>query len=131
MNISTFDIVNAVVTIVLIVIVFSLAKRVARNLQRKEEDILANGSDVDITILSMKQSGLFINNNPVIEMSLRVEQPQFSKSWLVEKHNETAWLIAVAAYQVGNVYQGKQGQKDNSLVFVKDGSGKPLLAVRQ
>lgn len=131
MNISTFDIVNAVVTIVLIVIVFSLAKRVARNLQRKEEDILANGSDVDITILSMKQSGLFINNNPVIEMSLRVEQPQFNKSWLVEKHNETAWLIAVAAYQVGNVYQGKQGQKDKSLVFVKDGSGKPLLAVRQ
>ena len=130
MNISTFDIVNVVATLVLIVIGFTLAKRVARNLQRKEEDILANGSDVDITILSMKQSGLFINNNPVIEMSLRVEQPQFNKSWLVEKHNETAWLIAVAAYQVGNVYQGKQGQKDKSLVFVKDGSGKPLLAIR-
>jgi hypothetical protein len=110
---------------------FRAGKRVARNLERKEQDILTNGSDVNITILSMKQSGLFINNNPVIEMSLRVEQPQFNKSWLVEKHNETAWLIAVAAYQVGNVYQGKLGQNDKSLVFVKDGSGKPLPAIQQ
>ncbi|MHB9327955.1 hypothetical protein ACP3S7_10460 [Phytobacter ursingii] len=131
MNISTFDIVNVVATLVLIVIGFGLAKRVVRNSQRKEQDILANGSDVNITILSMKQSGLFINNNPVIEMSLRVEQPQFNKSWLVEKHNETAWLIAVAAYQSGNVYQGKLGQDDKSLVFVKDGSGKPLPAIQQ
>lgn len=111
MNISTFDIVNVVVTIVLICLIFGLAKRVVRNSQRKEQDILANGSDVNITILSMKQSGLFINNNPVIEMSLRVEQPQFNKSWLVEKHNETAWLIAVAAYQSGNVYQASSRQK--------------------
>lgn len=131
MNISTFDMVNVVVTIVLICLFFGLAKRVARNLERKEQDILANGSDVNITILSMKQSGLFINNNPVIEMSLRVEQPQFNKSWLVEKHNETAWLIAVAAYQPGNIYQGKLGQNDKSLVFVKDGSGKPLPAILQ
>jgi hypothetical protein len=82
-NISTFDIVNVLLS--------------HAGAKRKEQDILANGSDVNITILSMKQSGLFINNNPVIEMSLRVEQPQFNKSWLVEKHNETAWLIAVAA----------------------------------
>jgi hypothetical protein len=40
MNISTFEIVNVVVTIVLICLFFGLAKRVVRNSQRKEQDIL-------------------------------------------------------------------------------------------
>lgn len=124
---STSGIVNVVLTLILIVAGFYLANRIARNSQVREEQIMQHGRDIIITILSMKQSGLFINNNPVIEMSLRVEEPAKNKSWLVEKHDETAWLIAVASYNVGNVYQGKIDDKDH-IIFVKDASGKPLLA---
>lgn len=88
---------------------------------------MENGSDVQITILSMKQNGLFLNNNPVVEMSLRVTDLH-GKSWLVEKHEETVLLIALDKYQVGDVYDGKFDIKTSSILFVKDESGKPIRA---
>lgn len=124
---STTGIVNVVGTVIILIVGFYLANRVARNSQVREEQILVNGRDVTIAIMSMKQSGLFINNNPVIEMSLRLEEPGKGKSWVVEKHDETAWLIAVASYNIGSIYQGKIDD-NNRIAFVKDPSGKPLLA---
>lgn len=125
---SLFNIVNVVVTLSLMALIWHLAQRVVRNSQQREEIVLERGSDVNVTILSMKQNGLFINNNPVIDMSLRIEERANKKSWLVENHQETAYLIAVGSYQVGNVYQGKFDNKTNNIIFVKDASGKPLLA---
>ncbi|MGK9176011.1 hypothetical protein KXR87_22795 [Yokenella regensburgei] len=76
--------------------------------------------------MPMKQSGLFINSSPVNGMSLRLEEPGNGKSWIVEKHDETAWLIAVASYNIGNIYQGEIDEKNN-ITVVKDPGGKPLL----
>ncbi|MGK9176012.1 hypothetical protein KXR87_22800 [Yokenella regensburgei] len=123
---SLFNVVNIVVTLSLSAIIIYFAHRVVRNSQEREQTVLEQGSDVNITILTMKQNGLFINNNPVIDMSLRVEDVKNQKSWLVEKHQETAWLIAVASYQVGEVYYGKVENKTGKIVFVKDGSGRPV-----
>jgi hypothetical protein len=39
---------------------------------------------------SLLKTGLFINNNPVIDMDLRVQDLNNGKTWLVEKHQETA-----------------------------------------
>ncbi len=88
---STSEVVNVVLTLILIVAAFYLANRIARNSHVREEQIMQHGRDIIITIMSMKQAGLFINNNPVREMSLRVEEPAKNKSWLIEKHTEAAW----------------------------------------
>ena len=124
---SLFNIVNAVVTLSLCALIWYFAHRVVRNSQEREQTVLEQGRDVNVTILTMKQNGLFINNNPVIDMTLRVEDKANQKSWLVEKHQETAYLIAVASYLVGGVYYGKVEVKTGKIVFVKDASGKPLL----
>ena len=125
---SLFNIVNAVVTLSLCALIWYFAHRVVRNSQEREQTVLEQGRDVNVTILTMKQNGLFINNNPVIDMTLRVEDKANQTSWLVEKHHETAYLIAVASYQVGGIYHGKVEEKTGKIVFVKDSSGKPLLA---
>ncbi|VYU77905.1 hypothetical protein [Metakosakonia massiliensis] len=125
---SLFNIIITVVAFVLMALFWHLANRVVRNSQQREEVFLASGHDVNVTILSMRQNGLFINNNPVIDMTLRVEEPVNHKSWLIENHQETAYIIAVGSYQVGNMYKGKFDSKANKVLLVKDASGKPLLA---
>ncbi|WP_437889015.1 hypothetical protein [Phytobacter sp. V91] len=125
---SLFNIVNVVVTLSLCALIWYFAHRVVRNSQERELTVLEQGRDVNVTILTMKQNGLFINNNPVIDMSLHVEDKANQKSWLVEKHQETACLIAVDSYLLGGVYYGKVEAKTGRIVFVKDLSGKPLLA---
>ncbi|AER32200.1 hypothetical protein ACVWWU_001039 [Pantoea sp. PA1] len=124
---SISGIVNVVLTILVIFACYYFANKIVRGSQQREQTIIENGSDVQITILSMKQNGLFLNNNPVVEMSLRVTDLH-GKSWLVEKHEETVLLIALDKYQVGDVYDGKFDIKTSSILFVKDESGKPIRA---
>jgi len=110
-------IINAVLTFVIIFIGFYLANRIVKNSQRREQRIIENGNDIQVTILAMRQTGLFINNNPVIDMDL----------WLVEKHQETVLLITLDAWQVGVTYEAKLDPKDNAIVFVRDINDKPKL----
>ncbi len=124
---SISGIVNVVLTIMVIFACYYFANKIVRGSQQREQTIIENGSDVQITILSMKQNGLFLNNNPVVEMSLRVTDLH-GKMWLVEKHEETVLLIALDKYQVGDVYEGKFDIKTSSILFVKDESGKPVRA---
>ncbi|WP_223881491.1 hypothetical protein [Affinibrenneria salicis] len=86
----------------------------------------ANGAVVRATILSMHQSGLFLNNNPVLELKLKIETEPANKSWLVEKHQETAFLIALSSYEVGGVYDARMGKNENDILLVKDESGNPV-----
>ncbi|WEF30314.1 hypothetical protein PYR66_11770 [Klebsiella aerogenes] len=120
-------IINAVLTFLIIFVCFYFANRIVKNSQQREQNIIEQGDDAYATILSMKQSGLFINNNPVVTMDLRVANATDGKTWLLEKHDETIQLITLDAYQVGSVYKVKLDSKNNSIVFIKDPSnGKPL-----
>lgn len=124
---SILSVLNVVLTILIIFISYYFANKIVRCSHQFEKAVTKNGSDVQIIILSMKQNGLFLNNNPVVEMSLRVTDSH-GKSWLVEKHEETVLLIALDKYQVGDVYGGKFDIKTSSILFVKDESGKPIRA---
>ncbi|WP_145033866.1 hypothetical protein [Pantoea ananatis] len=124
---SILSVLNVVLTILIIFISYYFANKIVRCSHQFEKAVTKNGSDVQIIILSMKQNGLFLNNNPVVEMSLRVTDLH-GKSWLVEKHEETVLLIALDKYQVGDVYEGKFDIKTSSILFVKDESGKPVRA---
>lgn len=120
-------IINAVLTFLIIFVCFHFANRIVKNSQQREHSIMEQGDDVYVTILSMKQSGVFINNNPVVTMDLRVANAADNKTWLLEKHDETIQLIALDAYQVGSIYRAKLDSKTKSIVFVTDSSnGKPL-----
>lgn len=120
-------VINAALTILIMVAGFHFANRIVKNAQQREQSILEQGDDVYVTILSMKQSGVFINNNPVVTMALRVANVADNKTWLLEKHNETIQLITLDAYQVGAVYRAKLDSKTKSIVFVTAPSnGKPL-----
>ncbi|EGI3956044.1 hypothetical protein H3428_004121 [Escherichia coli] len=120
-------IINAVLTFVIIFIGFYLANRIVKNLQRREQRIIENRNDIQVTILAMRQTGLFINNNSVIDMDLRVQDLNNGKTWLVEKHQETVLLITLDAWQVGVNYEAKLDPKDNAIVFVRDINDKPKL----
>ncbi|MDJ0091393.1 MULTISPECIES: hypothetical protein [Pantoea] len=124
---SILSVINIVLTILIIFASYYLANKIVRSSHQFEKAVIENGSDVQITILSMKQNGLFLNNNPVVEMSLRVTDSH-GKRWLVEKHEETVILIALDKYQVGDVYDGKFDIKTSSILFVKDEDGKPIRA---
>ncbi|AWQ18318.1 hypothetical protein NB724_001147 [Pantoea ananatis] len=124
---SILSVLNVVLTVLIIFASYYIANKLVRGSHQLEKAVIENGSDVQITILSMKQNGLFLNNNPVVEMSLRVTDSH-GKSWLVEKHEETVLLIALDKYQVGDVYGGKFDIKTSKILFVKDESGKPIRA---
>lgn len=44
-----------------------------KKIQAREERFVADGKEVSATVLSLKQTGLFLNYNPVVDMSLRIE----------------------------------------------------------
>lgn len=125
---SLASILNVFLTIVIIAVCYFFANKMIKGGQNREKNMMESGASINVTILSMKQTGLFLNNNPVIEMKLKAESKEKNESWLIEKHNETALLIALDAYQVGNVYEAKLGKNKDDVMFVTDASGKPVPA---
>ncbi|QKJ85803.1 hypothetical protein PMPD1_0831 [Paramixta manurensis] len=123
---SVSSVVNVILTIIIFAIALYIANRVIKGSQRREEILTASGRPAKATILSMKQNGLFLNNNPVLDLKLKIELLNEPHSWLVEKHQETAMLIAVASYEVGGVYEARVGKNDNDILLVKDASGKSI-----
>ncbi|WP_237613341.1 hypothetical protein [Pectobacterium parmentieri] len=73
----------------------------------------------------MKQSGLFLNNNPVVDMNLRLADST-GKTWLVEKHQETVLLISIDKYQVGKTYMAKKDENTDFIIFIKNRNGWPI-----
>ncbi|MBP2168757.1 hypothetical protein J2125_001949 [Erwinia toletana] len=125
---SVNDVIGGAITVIVILIISLFVDKMIKSGQNREKKIMQSGVGINITILSMKQTGLFINQNPVIEMKLKAEDKEKNESWLIEKHNETAMLIAMDAYQVGNVYEAKLGKNKEDIMFVRDASGRPVPA---
>lgn len=120
------EVANVILTFVIILVCYYFANRIVKRDRQREQVMTERGADVYVTILSLKQSGVFINNNPVIEMDLQLENPETKEVWMLEKHRETVLLIALSAYQLGLVYQAKANGK-NDFVFIKDNAGKPVI----
>ncbi|KAA9002640.1 hypothetical protein FJU30_03575 [Affinibrenneria salicis] len=123
---SISGIINAIVVMSGIALCYYVANRIIKNSQLREVEITQNGLYAKATILSMKQNGIFINNNPVLELKLKIDTDENNHSWLVEKHQETALLIALSAYDVGGIYEARIGKNENDILLVKDESGKPV-----
>lgn len=117
---------DVVITFAIIAVSYYLAKKIIRGSQLREQSLLQNGIDVNVTILSLKQTGLFINNNPVAEMKLRVVDPLTGNSWLVEKHKEAILLITLDVWQVGNIYHAKTDIEKKQIFFVRDNNDRPI-----
>ncbi|WLI76978.1 hypothetical protein Q5705_20860 [Kosakonia sp. H02] len=121
---------NYIFVAVLIILMFGFHNFIKYRLKkyRKLEKIfLVDGIDVNATIISMRQVGVFFNNNPVVEMTLKIEDKSKKKSWLIEKHNEIIMLITLDAWQVGHIYQAKTDEKKQKISFVRDDNDRPLL----
>lgn len=122
---------NYIFVAVMIVIMFvfhNFVKYRIKKYQQREQYFISEGHDVNAIILSMRQIGIFFNNNPVVEMKLRIEDVITNKTWLVEAHKETIMLITIDAWQVGNKYQAKTDEEEKKIVFVRDGNDRPLLS---
>ncbi|MBI0552713.1 hypothetical protein [Pectobacterium parmentieri] len=122
---STFGIVNVILTFSIIAVSFYFSNRIVKNSQRRDPTLIETGTDVVVTILSMKQSGLFLNNNPVVDMNLRLADST-GKTWLVEKHQETVLLISIDKYQVGKTYMAKKDENTDFIIFIKNRNGWPI-----
>lgn len=117
---------NALLVVFLILAMNFFTKRVIKKSQLHRENMINKGSSVNLTILSMKQSGIFINNCPVLFLKLRVEDVATGDNWIIDEFKETALLIALSDYQSGKIYQGELGRQRNEVIFVHDSNGKPV-----
>ncbi|MCP2231903.1 MULTISPECIES: hypothetical protein [Erwinia] len=124
-------ILNALLVISLILAMNFFVRRAIKKSQLHRENITNKGTSVNLTILSMKQSGVFINNCPVLLLKLRVEDVATGDNWVIDEFKETALLIALNDYQSGNVYQGKLDRNKSEIIFVRDPGGKPILLDRK
>lgn len=117
--------------IALVIVLFGFhyfVKYRLKKYQEREQSFINQEIDVNVAVLSMKQTGMLLNNNPVVEMDLRVESPVNGEAWLLEKHKETIMLVTLADWKVGSIYQAKTDQNKSKIVFVRDSNDKPLLA---
>ncbi len=124
---SSFNIFKIIVTFLIIGACFYMANRFVSKSKEKSRELSENGTKATATILSMQQSGLFLNQNPVLDLSLRINNPMTGRTYLIEKHKETALLMSLDAYQVGGVYEIRIGNKDDEIQFEMGNDGKPIL----
>lgn len=77
--ISILEVANVILTFVIILVCYYFANRTVKRNRQREQVMTERGADVYVTILSLKQSDVFINNNPVVEMDLQLENPEKKK----------------------------------------------------
>ncbi|MGF6189309.1 hypothetical protein [Serratia sp. 2723] len=117
---------NLISTLVIILIGSYFTKKVIKNSKLHEEWLAVNGIKATATILSMRQSGMFINYNPVLDLKLRITKQDDECSYIVEAYKETALLIALDSYKVGATYKIRIGKNENDIQFERDDSGRPI-----
>ena len=92
-------ILNAVLVVFLIVSMNFFVRKAIKKSKLHREDITNEGTSVNLTSLSMKQSGTFINNCPVLLLKLRIHDVATGDNWVIDEFRETALLIALSDYQ--------------------------------
>lgn len=115
--------------VIILFIVFSM--RVNRKSQERKarlNHLEKNGSDILITILSMKPTDFRLEDKFILDLKLQVENKADNSSWIIENYKERAARLAMGTYHKDTIYLGKMGDSREELIFVKDESERPVPA---
>jgi hypothetical protein len=74
-----------------------------RNQRKKAEALMAAGTQGEATILSLQDTGMFINNNPRVIVQLEIRMPNMAPYQLTK--TMTVPIIRLAQVQTGSVVQ--------------------------
>jgi hypothetical protein len=74
-----------------------------RNQRKKAEALMAAGTQGEATILSLQDTGMFINNNPRVTVQLEIRMPNMAPYQLTK--TMTVPIIRLAQVQTGSVVQ--------------------------
>ena len=74
-----------------------------RNQRKRAEELIAKGTQGEATILSLQDTGMFINNNPRVTLQLEIRMP-YGLPYQLTK-TMTIPLIRLSQVQVGSVVQ--------------------------
>lgn len=99
---------------------------------QKKVDIRApnDGTPFQVTekaqgrIVSMQQTSVFLNNNPVVAFTLEINARR--KQFTIADHREVVLYIAMNRYEENGVYSLLLGENDRDVAFEKDSLGYPI-----
>lgn len=74
-----------------------------RNQRKRAEELMAKGTQGEATILSLEDTGMFINNNPQVRLSLEIRMPMYPTYQITK--TLTVPLIRLSQVQTGAVIQ--------------------------
>jgi hypothetical protein len=74
-----------------------------RNQRKRAEELMAKGTQGEATILSLQDTGMFINNNPRVTLQMEIRMP-YGAPYQVTK-TMTVPLIRMSQVQTGSVVQ--------------------------
>jgi len=74
-----------------------------RNNQKRAQDLMAKGTQGEATILELEDTGMFVNNNPRVKLTLEIRMPMYPTYQLTK--TATVPIIRIAQVQVGSVVQ--------------------------
>jgi len=72
-----------------------------RNNQKKAQELMAKGTQGEATILALQDTGVFINNNPSVRVTLEIRMPMRDPYQITK--TMTVPLIRLSQVQVGAV----------------------------
>ena len=104
----------ALVVIVGGALAISFGGEIRREMQRKQ--LVAEGADARATVVSLRQTGKFINDNPEVALGLSV-QPEAGEAFEVEVV-QTIAQVELASYHVGAEVEVKYDPADHARVAI-------------
>ncbi|BEM28916.1 hypothetical protein SME05J_24860 [Serratia marcescens] len=76
-------------------------------------------------ILSMRQTAVFLNNNPVVAFTLEITAKR--RQFTLTDHREVVLYVAMSRYQENRIYSVLVGENEKDVMFEKDSFGYPIL----
>ncbi|HAY0632775.1 TPA: hypothetical protein JS389_002679 [Serratia marcescens] len=76
-------------------------------------------------ILSMRQTAVFLNNNPVVAFTLEITAKR--RQFILTDHREVVLYVAMSRYKENNIYSVLVGENEKEVMFEKDSFGYPIL----
>lgn len=76
-------------------------------------------------ILSMRQTAVFLNNNPVVAFTLEITAKR--RQFTLTDHREVVLYVAMSRYKENNIYSVLVGENEKEVMFEKDSFGYPIL----
>lgn len=94
---------TCVFTIVIVAASIGIPIYFYRNQQKRAQELMAKGTQGEATILSLQDTGMFINNNPRVTLQMEIRMP-YGLPYQLTK-TMTVPLIRLSQVQVGSVVQ--------------------------